>query len=163
MSEHVDKHTLLNNMRKGYGQLENLLSSLSAEQMTTPGVNSTWSVKDNIAHLAFWQSYQLERVAALKNNTEPNVPEVFQQNTEDEVNEHVYQMYKDRGLAAVLAEFSATAEQLIQEVQSLTEEDLNRPLPWLDNRPIWPSIVGNSFGHYEEHEQIIQSWLSRSQ
>ena len=30
--------------------------------MTTPGVNSAWTVKDNIAHLTTWQDYLLDQL-----------------------------------------------------------------------------------------------------
>ena len=54
----ADKAALLAMIQAGYEQLEVLLATLSPEQMTIPGVNGSWSVKDNLAHLAAWQGYQ---------------------------------------------------------------------------------------------------------
>ena len=69
----VDKAALLANIQAGYDQLEALLASLSEEQMTIPGVNGSWSVKDNLAHLTAWQSYQAARQEGILNGVEPPV------------------------------------------------------------------------------------------
>jgi hypothetical protein len=52
MSEQMNKTGLLDAMRTGYTALEKTLAPLDEAQMTTPGVNGTWSIKDNIAHIA---------------------------------------------------------------------------------------------------------------
>jgi len=57
----ADKAELLAIIRDGYEQFEDLLASLQEEQMTIPGVNGSWSVKDNLAHLTAWQNYQAAR------------------------------------------------------------------------------------------------------
>jgi len=76
MSEPVrpaDKAALLANIQAGYDQLEALLASLSEEQMTNPGVNGSWSVKDNLAHLTAWQNYQAARQEGILDGAAPPV------------------------------------------------------------------------------------------
>ena len=77
MSEPVrpaDKAALLANIQAGYDQLEALLASLSEEQMLIPGVNGSWSIKDNLAHLTVWQNYQAARQEGTLDGTEPPDP-----------------------------------------------------------------------------------------
>ena len=83
--------------------------------------------------------------------------------TEDEINERFYQQNKDRPLADVLATFRTLYQSVLETVEAMSEETLNAPFPWRkDGNPIWPLIAGNTYGHYQEHGNIIRSWLSSS-
>jgi hypothetical protein len=62
MPEPIAKAALLDTIQTGYSQFETLLAPLSEEQMTTPTVNGTWSIKDTIAHLTAWQGYLLNQL-----------------------------------------------------------------------------------------------------
>ena len=158
LPEKVEKAELLKRSQDGYAQLEALLAPLSAAQMTTPDVNGPWSVKDNLAHLTVWQDYLLSRLQGISSGKEP--PEFMPGlNTEDEQNERIYQENKARPLPEVQAAFRASYQRVLAAVQATSEESLNAPVPWRDGNPIWPTIVGNTFGHYEEHGDIIRRWL----
>ncbi len=162
MAETIAKDTLLNNMQEGYNEFEALLASLSEAQMLTPEVNGPWSVKDNIAHLAAWQDYLHEQLEGLLTGKEPPsfLPGLT---TEDEQNEALYQQNKNRPLAEVLAAYRASYQRVYTTVQALSEEALNAPLPWRANgNPVWLSIAGNTYGHYQEHGTIFRDWLSRA-
>ncbi|HZR42065.1 MAG TPA: ClbS/DfsB family four-helix bundle protein [Ktedonobacteraceae bacterium] len=160
MTEHMDKTQLLNEIRTSYANFEAVLASLSTEQMITPGVNGTWSIKDNIAHLSTWQRVLLNRLEAVHNNTTPS-EELYDEETVDAVNERFYQQDKPRSLDDVLTEFRSLYQQVVEQVQAISDEDLNRPLSWREGEPIWPTIVGNTNEHYQEHMQIIQNWLTK--
>lgn len=162
MSEPVkpaDKADLLANIQAGYDQLEALLATLSEEQMTTPGVNGSWSVKDNLAHLAAWQNYQAARQEGILFGTEPPDPAPGLE-TEDEINEFYYQHHKDHPLAEVLANFRDSYRRVLAATEALSWEALNAPFPWADNDvPVGAYAMGDTYGHYEVHGEIIQRWL----
>ncbi len=157
---HVEKAELLTRIQDGYTQFEAILAPLSEAQMTEPGVNGSWSVKDNLAHLTVWQQYLLDQLQGILTNTQP--PEFMPGlSSEDEENERVYQENKDRPLADVQADFRATYQRVLAAIQAMSEEALNAPAPWsTSGNPIWPSIVGNTYGHYEEHGGFIHRWLT---
>ncbi|HLI90482.1 MAG TPA: ClbS/DfsB family four-helix bundle protein [Ktedonobacteraceae bacterium] len=160
MSKQKDKTQLLDEMNKSYAALEALLAPLSDEQMTTPGVNGTWSVKDNLAHLAAWQQHELARQRALSEGVEP--PDTWPGLTsEDEENEYIYQQNKARSLADVRATLQDSHQQLVATVEAMSNEELNQPVPGSNERFRWEYIVGNSSEHYQEHAQIIRDWLAR--
>ncbi|GHO87837.1 ClbS/DfsB family four-helix bundle protein [Dictyobacter formicarum] len=159
MTEHAPKAELLQRMQTGYEQLTALLTTLSEEQLTTPGVNGKWSIKDNIAHLTTWQKYLIGVLTAI-HNKETTFPNPTPGMSEDEENELYYQANKDRSLSDVQNEFAAVYQQTRDAVELLSEEELNMPLEQWKGQPVWPNIVGNTFGHYEEHSQIIQKWLA---
>ncbi len=166
MSEPIkpaDKAALLANIQVGYDQFETLLASLHEEQMTIPGVNGSWSVKDNLAHLSVWQSYQAARLQGIVDGAEPPDPAPGLE-TIDEENEYFYQQYKDRPLAEVLADFRASYQRVLAATQALSWEALNEPFPWDDNDvPVGAYVIGNTYGHYEEHRELIQRWLESQQ
>jgi hypothetical protein len=114
MSEPVrpaDKAELLANIQAGYDQLEALLASLREEQMTISGVNGSWSVKDNLANLTVWQTYQGTRQEGVLEKAEPpNLALGLQ--TEDAINDFFYQHHKDRPLAQVLTDFRASYQRV---------------------------------------------------
>ena len=68
MTEQLDKAELLANMQAGYNSFEALLAGLNENQMTTPGVNGAWSVKDNLAHLSAWHLRQLALLQGVRPN-----------------------------------------------------------------------------------------------
>ena len=160
MAETIEKALLLTRIQDGYTQFEARLAPLSEAQMTTPNVNGPWSVKDNLAHLTVWQNYLLDQLQGILTNQKP--PDFMPGlNTEDEINEHVFQQNKDRSLADVVAAFRASYQLVLAAIQSMSEEALNTPAPWsTSGNPIWPFIAGNTYGHYEEHGGIIQRWLA---
>ncbi len=161
MSEPVrpaDKAELLANIQAGYEELEAVLASLRAEQMTIPGVNGAWSVKDNLAHLAVWQGYQAARQEGMLDGREPPDPAPGLE-TEDEENEYLYQQHKDRPLAEVLADFRVSYQRVLAATQALSWEALNALFPWGDNAvPVLASTMGNTYGHYAGHRELIQRW-----
>jgi Protein of unknown function (DUF1706) len=80
--------------------------------------------------------------------------------TEDEINEYYYQQNKDRPLAEVLAEFRASYQRVLAATQALSWEALNDPFPWSgDDVPVGAYTMGNTYGHYEMHHDMIARWL----
>src|SRR5215472_7657376 len=119
MAEHMDKAELLAKMQDGYNTFEALLTGLNETQMTTPGVNGAWSVKDNLAHLTAWHLRQLAFLQAVRQGKEPDI-RLVQESSVDEINEQFYQENKDRQLAEVLAAFRSSYQRVLAEVQAMT-------------------------------------------
>ena len=157
---YVNKGTLLNDIRKGYTDFDTLLSSLNERQMLTHGGNDGWTIKDHIAHLTSWQQRTLPILQAVIDNVEP--PDPTPDMTMDQINEQFYQRDVALPLDRVLAEHRSTQQQMLNAVQSMSEEDLNRPISWLDDRPVVGWVIGNTYDHYEEHTHYIQQWLHDS-
>jgi hypothetical protein len=165
MSEQVNKASLLDAMRTGYTALENTLSPLDEAQMTTPGVNGTWSIKDNIAHIVTWQRILLDRLlAAARDETPTSYGSDSAGEDIDRLNEQFYQQNKSRQLAGVLADFRSIYAQIEEAVQSTSEEDLIDPqrFTWAKGIPLWRYVAGDTYEHYLEHITSIQGWLSRT-
>jgi hypothetical protein len=163
MSEQMNKASLLDAMRTGYTALEKTLAPLDEAQMTTPGVNGTWSIKDNIAHIVTWQRILLDRLhAAARDETPTSYGSDPADEDIDRLNEQFYQQSKSRQLAGVLADFRSIHAQIEEAVQSTSEEDLidSQRFPWSKGVPLWRYVAGDTYEHYLEHITLIQEWLS---
>jgi hypothetical protein len=158
MAEQMDKAELLNSMHTGYAVFETLLTPLSTEQMTRPGVNGEWSVKDILSHLTAWHRHLLHLIEVTKRSEEPSdIPDGL---TTDQINDQFYQQNKHRPLGEVLDDFRSTYRQVDDWVNALSEEGLHKS-PWPGSAPLWGYVAGNTYEHYEEHSRPIQEWLAR--
>ena len=165
LSEQMNKAGVLDAMRTGYAALEKTLVPLDEARMTTPGVNGTWSIKDNIAHIVTWQRVLLDRLhAAARGVTPTSYGSDLTGEDIDKLNEQFYQQSKSRPLADVLADLRTTYAQIEDAVQSMSEEDLTDPqrFAWAKGVPLWRYVAGDTYEHYLEHITSIQQWLSRT-
>jgi hypothetical protein len=165
MSDPTTKDELLTAMDQGYTTFEILLAPLSEIQLTTPGVNGAWSIKDILAHLAAWQGRVAERFEAILANDEAYQPDPAV-NTDEEMNQfnaETFRVNSDRPLGEVWLEFRATYQRIHTGIEALSNDDLFDPqrFAWTDGSPLWENVAGNTFGHYEEHIPMIEAWLSR--
>lgn len=160
MSEHVTRAELARRIEEGHQAFVALLAPLSAAQMTTPTVNGTWSIKDNLAHLTAWHDYLTGVLRGVATGEQP--PEfVPGATTEDAQNEAVYQANRDRTLEDVRGGFDTSYQAVLAALAALDESALNRPAPWsASQNPVWGSVAGNTYDHYDEHGAIIRRWLA---
>ena len=161
MVETIEKATLLEKVQSAYEHLNTLLATLGEEQKTTPGVNGSWSVKDNLAHITAWQDLLPARIQSWITG-QPPVEFMPEFKTEDEVNESIYQQNKDRPLAEVEAAFQSSYRRAREAVESVSEEALNAPVKSKSesrSAPVWRYIEGEICEHYEEHGNMIRRWL----
>jgi hypothetical protein len=165
MADPTTKAELLDEIANGYNAFEKLLSSFTQEQLLTPGVNGTWSIKDNIAHLIAWhQRVLIFLQAAARKSASERLPDAIEEAGLDQANEQFYQANKDRPLNEVLQIFRTSYIEVVGAVQALSQEELFRSdrFAWMKGEPLWYTVAGNTFGHYQEHTEIIDAWLNVS-
>jgi len=54
---------------------------------------------------------------------------------------------------------------VVAAIQALSDEDFTatQRLAWLEGTPLWQVVKDNTYGHYQEHAEIIQAWLGQAQ
>jgi hypothetical protein len=164
MTGQVNKAALLNEMQRGYLALEATLTPLREAQMTTPGVNGDWSIKDVLTHLTAWQRTMVDRLQAVERKEEPALTDLTDEDIE-RLNEQFYQESKSRPLAEVLKDFRTTYLQIVEAVQALSWEDLADAdrFVWLNGTPLWRYVAGDTYEHYQEHTESIREFLKTCQ
>jgi uncharacterized protein (TIGR03083 family) len=139
-------------------RMELLLSQLSVEQFNQPGAVGVWSVKDVLAHIAFWERYAVNILKAVARG---KTPDLLADDSTERSNASVVAQYYQRPLAAVIADWQQAREDLLEQLEDLDDADLNDPdrFPWSAGRTLLDRIAGNSFDHEQEHIEQIRAWM----
>jgi uncharacterized protein (TIGR03083 family) len=147
-------------IRETSTRLELLLAQLNVEQMNQPGAVGVWSVKDVLAHIAFWERYVVGILRAVAGG---EAPELAADDETERRNASVVAQYYQRPLSTVIAEWQRAREDLLEELENISDQDLNDPerFGWNNGRTLLDRIAGNSYDHEQEHIDQIRQWMQR--
>ena len=149
---------LIRQIRATSTRMELLLAQLSVAEINQPGAVGVWSVKDVLAHIAFWELYAVNILRSIARGETPLLP------ADDETerkNASVVAQYYQRSLAAVISDWQQAREDMLDALEDLDDEVLNDPnyFPWSAGRSLLDRIAGNSFDHEQEHIEQIRAWI----
>jgi hypothetical protein len=121
------------------------IEGIAKERMSEPGVADDWSVKDILAHVAYWESGAIGDVErALTGERQPADDGL----SVDAVNDGIHKERAGWTLAQTLDEFHGTHQRFMAAL---------RQHPNID-----PSAIeGDTFEHYDEHAADIRAWRER--
>ncbi len=159
----MDRNELLSQMHAGRHALEATLARVDAGQMDAPVLHDGWSVKDLLAHLAFWERRAVRLYETLARGEKPT-GEVGSDAELDALNARVYSTGHERPADEVRTDEAAAYLALLQVAETAPEADLFDPqrFPWTEGRPLAAWIEGNAHGHYEEHLPELVAWLDQA-
>jgi hypothetical protein len=142
-------------------ELELLIARLTVAQMNQPGAVGVWSVKDVLAHIAFWARYAASIAQAARHG---ETPQLDAEDSTESRNASVVAQYYLAPIGAVLASWNEAREELLEQIQGLSEADLNDPdrFSWSEGRSLLDRIAGNSYEHNREHIAQIRSWMNQN-
>lgn len=137
------KRELVELLQKGYQVEKEFVANLSDEERNADGSFEHWSVKDNIAHNAYWRKHHAEDVLAVLAGKTPTHIE------DDQINDEVYSRYKDQSWEDVHTLVDTGMKRMGEAIASISEDDLQRDdfYPWEQGVPLWREIVGNIYNH----------------
>jgi hypothetical protein len=160
MTESIGAGRLRELIRQTNTRLDLLLAGLNVDQMNRPGAVGTWSVKDAIAHIAFWERYAAGLLRAVVCGA---TPQLDVEDATETRNASVVAQYYQQPLGAVIAEWYAAREELLDQLQLVSDDDLNDPkrFPWSDGRTLLDRIAANSYRHEQEHIEQIREWMKQ--
>ena len=142
-------------------ELELLIARLTVAEMNQPGAVGVWSVKDVLAHIAFWERYA---VRVLKAARRGETPQLDAEDSTESRNSSVVAQYYLTPMGAVLASWHEAREDLLEQIASLSDADLNDPnrFPWNEGRSLLDRIAANSYAHEQEHIEQIRAWMKQN-
>ena len=163
-----DNEKILNALGDIFKRWQNLLASLTVEQITAPQLPSAWSIKNVIAHLWAWQQISIARAEAALRHTAPDYPawrQMFGPDPEDRVDEAnawIYETNRDRPWSDVHADWQAQFRRYLELLRQVPEKDLSDPArySWMGGYPLSASVQG-SFEHHDEHFDTTLAWLGQ--
>ncbi len=162
MNDEMTKSQLLDAITDGRKKFEERLAQLDEDQMTTPGLESGWSVKDVLAHIQVWEARMISWLEDAQRGEIPQMlPPGMTWDDLDQMNEETYLQNRDRPLSEVLTEFHQSFPKVLDIVKIIPEEDLIDPdrFEWREGKPLWFIVASNTFWHYDEHDKSIREWL----
>ena len=166
MDEQMTKIKILESIHSEHEALDIMLKQLTETQMTQPGVEKDWSVKDILAHITNWGKRMVQWIEeSLQGKTPERPAPGMTWNDLDKLNEQTYLANKDRSLDEILAGFHDSYQQSLKVVEALTEEELLDPnyFEWRGGDPMWKMVAANTWWHYKEHGETISNWLEKGQ
>lgn len=162
MSDDMNKSRLLDLIQSERKLLEATQAELSEDEMTRPGANGEWSVKDVLAHIVAWEKFMLRCLSQIQKGMMPELlPLDITGDDVDELNRRIYVENRGEPLDEVLREFGRSYEQAVKAVEAVPEEDLIQAgrIEALGGKPLWHMVAANTFWHYAEHRESLQAWL----
>jgi len=150
MSMRDSKADMLRQVRTTHQELEEVLAQIPPEQMTQPGVNGAWTVKDMLAHITWWERHLLLRLRIGLDDV--YTPGVDPEEATRAANFEIFVANRERRLDHVVAAFGASYRELLAELEAL-------PLEQVAQDEIYEAIRSDTFTHYAEHTQMLRAWL----
>lgn len=144
-------------IRSNRAELDSVIAPLKDEQLLEPGASGDMSVKDVLAHVAWFESEMIGLLhqRALAGSDLWNLPT-------DERNAVIYRLNRQRSLADIRQEAKQVFHQLLKELEGLDEAALddsgrfqNMPEDWSPRQ----LLAENTSEHYQHHLADIQAWL----
>jgi len=155
-----DKADLMERIQREWSALTQAMDKLSDEQMSVPGTGS-WSIKDNLAHLAAWEQFML--LVHLQGHPSHEAMQVdeatLERLDEDGLNAILYERNRHHSVADVVSDLYRSHEQVWAALEQMTYADLMKPR-YADDpeaRPVIGWVIGNTYEHYQEHRRAIQA------
>ena len=166
MPEPTTKEALLKDIRIEREALEGFLAGLTPQRMIQPGAIAEWSVKDVLAHLAEWEQLLLVWYqAGLRGEVPPLPAPGYNWRQMDELNQTIYEKYRDASLEGVLDYFRTSYRQVLEAVQAMAEDELFTPgqFTWTKQNTLAAYVIPCTSEHYEWARQEMRKGLKNKE
>jgi len=147
----MDKSELIQKMTESRAEFEGLIAQFDDERMLRPVLPGNWTVKDVLAHMAWWARRAQLVISAVLAGQEPVYS--LDEKDLDNVNRKIYEDNRLLSLADVRREEAESYRALFALVESLSADDLGNSskFAWMNGAPLSVLAEWNTFGHYDEH------------
>ena len=162
MKEHI-----LAALREEFESWEELLASLSEEQITAPQFDYDWSINDVMAHLWAWQQISIARMEGGVQDREPEIPKWILSLGEDweedadRVNALTYETNHEKPWSEIHQNWREGFLRFLESGEPISEKDLldGDRYPWLKGYSL-AFILVTSYDHHQEHLEKLHNWLN---
>ena len=156
------KSELLKKVTIARDQLDALLGEIDPALMEIGGVEGEWSIKDLIAHVNIWEERMVGWMElTLRGENPMQLPEGETWDDLDAWNHRTYLEMKPIPLDEVIQTWKANFARVISAIDSASEEDLLEAdrFTWREGKALWLMIASNTYVHYQDHQETIETWL----
>ncbi|HEX5940218.1 MAG TPA: DinB family protein [Dehalococcoidia bacterium] len=143
-----NREALLKNYKESREALLAAIDGLSDEKLTECSIDG-WSVKDHLAHIAFWDDIRSSEVVRITAGHDSAWRMIGEQ--DEDYNRIGYDLRRDLSLGQIKWELANSRERLLDAISSANERGLD------------PSLYGEAglvSGHEAEHTTWLKRWRS---
>jgi uncharacterized protein (TIGR03083 family) len=151
---------LLKALEDARAGLEAVLAGLDETQLLAADTCGTWSIKDVLAHLTACEAELVTGLSRIRRGQNPG--KILYTDAEIQAQNEKWQAEnRDRPLDRVLADFRGVRRQLVRQLESLGDQDLNAPRPWFQKRTIADWVQDEIVAHDRDHAVDLAEWRKR--
>ncbi len=165
MARAKTKAELIQSSQEEFQRLLDLVAGITAEGIAQPGACENWSVKDILAHLHAWHMLFLtwyEGGMSGANTPKPAPGYTWKQTPE--LNEAIYQEYKQESLDAILPSLKETHQEVFKIIQKHSDQELftKKRYQWTGATSMGSYLVSATASHYQWANELIRKWLKKN-
>lgn len=150
----MDRTQLLKRLDKAWEALQESYAGMSDAELLEPGVAGSWSVRDVIAHVTWWEEEALTHLPLILTGKRPPRYSVTHGGI-DAFNAKMTERKKDLALAEVLRQRDDTHRRLIALIDSVPDDQLTSETRFRRRLRL------DTYGHYPKHARAIRKWRER--
>lgn len=165
-----DKADLLARIESSWAALESVIGGADPVKLTESRDAEGWSVTDHLSHIAAWERSMLYLLQGRPRHEGLGVDkQLYLDGGFDEINAAIHDQTKDRSLDDALADLRWTHEQLLSQLDRLSDADLRQTYSHFlpdepgqeTGEPILLRLAGNTYEHYDEHRGWIEALVQQ--
>jgi len=156
MQMSTSKTAILAIHRREYDAFNEVLDRVAEDRRNEPGVCGRWSVREILAHMAFWNLYPLMELEYALGGRIANF-----ELDDDTINDRNVEARLGFDFDMLRAEFDVTFQAVMSALEALPEEEFgpDSPLEGVLGETIDGTFANNTYAHYALHRLQIESWL----
>ncbi len=151
----MNRLQLLNRIDTAWEALKASYVGLSDSELLEPGVTGTWSVRDIIAHVTWWEEEALTHLPRILEGKRPPKYSVTYGGI-DAFNAQMTEEKRNLSLSEVLKQRDETHSRLIDFIQSVPEDQIAQETRFRRRLRL------DTYSHYPKHAEAIRKWRERS-
>lgn len=157
----IDRRELMQKMQTSRDRLDAALFGLRDGAMLAPDLENGWSIKDLLAHLAFWEKRVGDIYLGLVMGDIVMLEGMGL--TVDALNVRAYEQSRLMSLAQVRENEAWAYHALRRLAAAAPEKHLFDPhcFAWTEGRPFVEWIVNNTYKHYDAHLPMLMALRDR--
>lgn len=151
MPKPTTKDQILDAAQKERTALEELLATLTPEQMTRPATIGESSFKDVLTHLIEWEAMVIQWYEAGRKGKTPSVPsEKYNWAQVPQLNHEIFLKHCDESLADVLRQFKSSYKKIMRRIEEIPEKELftRGQYTWTRNNLLAAYFISATSSHY---------------
>lgn len=151
----MNRLQLLNRIDRAWEALKASYVGLSDSELLEPGVTGTWSVRDIIAHVTWWEEEALTHLPRILEGERPPKYSVTYGGI-DAFNAQMTEEKRNLSLSEVLKQRDETHSRLIDFIQNVPEDQIAQETRFRRRLRL------DTYSHYPKHAEAIRKWRERS-